>query len=101
MKTIADTLEVSRSRQYAKLEAKVVSSRSPYYKRKDDEAFLLLIRQITDDRPTYGYRRVTALINRQRMAQGQSRINPKRIYRLLRMHGLLLPRYNGQTDPNP
>jgi putative transposase len=96
MKTIADTLEVSRSRQYAKLEAKAVSSRRPYYKRKDDEAFLPLIRQITDDRPTYGYRRVTAIINRQRMAQGQSRINPKRIYRLLKMHGLLLPRYTGK-----
>ncbi|MRS04379.1 IS3 family transposase [bacterium] len=96
MKTIADTLEVSRSRQYAKRETKAVSSRSPYYKRKDDDAFLLLIRQITDDRPTYGYRRVTALINRQRMAQGQSRINPKRIYRLLKMHGLLLPRYSGK-----
>lgn len=96
MKTVADTLSVSRSRQYEKRENKVVSARSRYYQRKDDEPFLVLIRQITDDRPTYGYRRVTALINRQRTKQGLPRINPKRIYRLVKMHGLLLPRYSGK-----
>lgn len=96
MKTVADTLSVSRSRQYEKLAKNGVSARSRYYKRKDDEAFSVVIRQITDDRPTYGYRRITALINRQRTKQGHSRINPKRIYRLVKMHGLLLPRYSGK-----
>ena len=96
MKTIADTLDVFRSRQYEKLEKKVISSRRRYYERKGDETFLLLIRQIVDDRPTYGYRRITALINRQRIEQGLFRINPKRIYRLVKMHGLLLPRYSGK-----
>ncbi len=96
MKTIADTLSVSRSRQYEKLGKKAVSSRSRYYKRRDDETFLVLIRQITDERPTYGYRRITALINRERSKQGLLRVNPKRIYRLVKMHGLLLPRYSGK-----
>jgi len=96
MKTVADTLSVSRSRQYEKRERKAVSPRSRHYQRKDDETFLVLIRQITDGRPTYGYRRVTALINRQRIKEGLSRISPKRIYRLVKMHGLLLPRYSGK-----
>lgn len=36
----------------------------------------------------YGYRRVTLTINRQRTKNGQSRINEKRIYRLMQVLGL-------------
>jgi putative transposase len=96
MKTIADTLEVSRSQQYEKRRKDEVSPRSCYYKRKDDEEYLVLIRQITDSRPTYGYRRTTAIINRYLTQQGRARVNPKRIYRLLKIHDLLLPRYTGR-----
>jgi len=96
MKAISDTLGVSRSRQYAIQGKDDVSLRHRYYKRKGDSEYLLMIRQITDNRPTYGYRRITALINRQRLQQGQNRVNPKRIYRLLKIHGLLLPRYSGK-----
>jgi transposase InsO family protein len=96
MKMIADTLEVSRSQQYEKKRKDEVSPRNCYYKRKDDDEYLLLIRQITDGRPTYGYRRVTAVINRHLTQQGRARVNPKRIYRLLKIHGLLLPRYTGR-----
>lgn len=91
-----EALSVSRSRQYEKREKKSVSPRSHYYKRKDDDALLLVMRQITDDRPTYGYRRITAVINRQRTEQALSRINPKRIYDLVKMHGLLLTRYSSK-----
>ena len=96
MKAITDTLGVSRSRQYAIQGKDDVFLKRRYYQRKDDSEYLLMIRQITDNRPTYGYRRITALINRQRMQHGQTRINPKRIYRLLKIHGLLLPRYRGK-----
>jgi putative transposase len=96
MKTIADTLEVSRSQQYEKQRKDEVSPRSCYYKKKDDEEYLVLIRQITDSRPTYGYRRVTAIINRHLTQQSRFRVNPKRIYRLMKIHSLLLPRYTGR-----
>ncbi len=54
------------------------------------------IRALTDDRPTYGYRRIWALVNRQRDSAGLSRLNHKRIYRLMSQNGLLLQRYTGK-----
>ena len=41
-------------------------------------------------RPSYGYRRVTVRLNRQSRA---SRINHKRVYRLMKREKLLLPKY--------
>jgi transposase InsO family protein len=57
---------------------------------------LSAIRTLTDDRPTYGYRRIWALLNRQREQAGQTRLNHKRIYRLMSQNGLLLQRYTGK-----
>ena len=95
MKTIADTLEVSRSRQNER-KKQGGSSRKRYYKKANDEEYLALIRHITDERPTYGYRRVTALINRRLRQHNNRRVNPKRIYRLMKMHNLLLQRHTGR-----
>jgi hypothetical protein len=44
---------------------------------------LAAIRTLTDDRPTYGYQRIWALLNRQREQAGQARLNHQRIYRLM------------------
>ena len=95
MKTVSDTLEVSRSRQQER-KKKGGSSRNRYYKKADDDRYLSLVRQITDERATYGYRRVTAMINRQLERNGQLRVSPKRIYRLMKMNHLLLQRYTGR-----
>ena len=38
---------------------------------KADEELLPLIRRVVDQRPTYGYRRVTALVNRVLTAEGK------------------------------
>ena len=43
------------------------------------------IKAILVERPTYGYRRVTAILRKQGFV-----VNNKRIYRLMRIHGLLL-----------
>lgn len=43
------------------------------------------------DLPSYGYRCTCALVNRQRAARGHSRVNPKRLYRVMVRAGLLLP----------
>lgn len=55
-------------------------SRGPYRKPEDAE-LLAKIRSIIDKRPTYGYRRVTALINRERRLEGKPVVNPKRVLR--------------------
>ncbi|MFA9462609.1 DDE-type integrase/transposase/recombinase, partial [Thiohalorhabdus methylotrophus] len=56
------------------------------------------IRAVIDHRPTYGYRRVQALVNRQRRVEGGSRANHKAIYRAMRDAGLLLMRH---ATPRP
>jgi transposase InsO family protein len=54
------------------------------------------LRSLVDERPTYGYRRIGALMNRERLKNGQPRLNHKRIYRLMSQNGMLLQRYTGK-----
>jgi putative transposase len=51
------------------------------------------IKAILIERPTYGYRRVTAILNAKRYKQGVFLVNHKRIYRLMKANHLLLSRY--------
>ena len=66
------------------------------YRRTEDETILADIRAITDARPTYGYRRVTALLNRARLSSGKPPLNHKRVFRLMRLSSLLLQPYTGR-----
>ena len=50
------------------------------------------IRALVADLPTYGYRRVLALLRRQAEKTGRKAPNPKRVYRVMKVHGLLLQR---------
>ncbi len=94
MKTVADSLGVSRSQLHARL--REGSRPRGRYQKSEDAEMLSAIRTLTDDRPTYGYRRIWALLNRQREQTGQTRLNHKRIYRLMSHNGLLLQRYTGK-----
>ncbi len=94
MKTVADTLGVSRSQLHSRL--REGSRPRGRYQKTEDGEILASIRALTDDRPTYGYRRIWALLNRQRDSAGLSRLNHKRIYRLMSQNGLLLQRYTGK-----
>jgi len=89
MKRITETLQISRSNQYTRKP----NRRERYRPKLDDSTYLPLIRQITDERPTYGYRRVTALMNRHLREHNTPVVNHKRIYRIMRINHLLLPRY--------
>ena len=80
MKTITDTLGVSRSNVYAKRE----SAPRRRYRKAEDDALLPLIREIADGRPTYGYPRITALLNRRLIELGRPRVNRKRVYRIMK-----------------
>jgi len=57
-----------------------------------DENLAAEIRRHIAELPSYGYRRACALVNRPRRAAGQSVVNPKRAYRVMKASGLLLPR---------
>ena len=88
MKAVAETLGVARS-SLAERQAKSARPRGPYRK-PEDEALLPTIREIVDARPSYGYRRITALVNRVLRSQGKPVVNAKRVLRIMRANGLTL-----------
>jgi putative transposase len=94
MKTITDTLEVSRSNQYEKMSHSVGRC---FYRKDDDEHYHKLIREITDERPTYGYRRATAVLNRGLRQTGLPAVNHKRVYRIMKINNLLLQKHTGRS----
>jgi putative transposase len=63
-----------------------------------DAELLAAIRMLIADLPTYGYRRVHALLRRQAAREGRSPPNVKRVYRVMKVHGLLLQRYAGGAE---
>lgn len=80
--TICRTLGISRSTAY-----RLTRERSRVYERADDAQVLEEIREITRRRDSYGYRRVTARVNRL-FGRGY---NEKRIRRVMRLHSLQIP----------
>jgi len=60
-----------------------------------DEALVAEIRALIADLPTYGYRRVHALLRRQAEQERRPTPNVKRVYRVMKVHGLLLQRHAG------
>ena len=85
MSAIARTLGVSRSNLIER--ASKPSKPRGLYRKPDDVALLAELRPIIDQRPTYGYRRVTALLNRQRRNEGKPTINTKRVLRIMQQNG--------------
>lgn len=63
-----------------------------------DAELLPEIRRLVDQRPTYGYRRLTALLNRERRTAGLEPVNRKRVLRILGQHGLTLQRSTGRRE---
>ena len=59
--------------------------------RQEDIFILKMIKEVLSKRPTYGYRRVTAMVN-QKIKNSGKRYNKKRIYRIMKAAQLLLPK---------
>jgi transposase InsO family protein len=97
MKTVTDTLGVARSNIAERVKG-VRPKRGPQ-SRDGDLELTAEIRRLVDARPTYGYRRIAALIKRERRSAGAAPVNAKRVYRLMRRHGLLLARHTGRRRP--
>ncbi|MGY8664152.1 IS3 family transposase [Bradyrhizobium sp. UFLA05-109] len=57
------------------------------------------IRRLVDKPPSYGYRRIAALLKRERRSAGHDPVNAKRVYRLMTKGGLLLARHTGSRIP--
>lgn len=81
---ICRNLGVSRQAVYKRS----TGERSKGYRKADDTWILPLIQKVIESRPTYGYKRVTAMVNR---AHGL-KLNKKRIGRIMKRKGLLLPK---------
>ena len=75
MKRIAETLEVARSNLVERASGSR-AKRGPQTRGGDAE-LTADIRRLVDGRPTYGYRRIAALIKRERRAAGLDPINTK------------------------
>jgi putative transposase len=101
MKAVADTLGVARSNLVE--QAKRGGSRPrPHYRKAGDAELLARIRPLVDARPSYGYRRITALLNHQAAdAEGLDRANHKRVYRVMKRAGLLLAPHTGRDRQRP
>lgn len=96
MKRVAEALGVSRSNLAERGHGRS-QSRGRYIK-ADDEALLPLIRRFADERPTYGYRRIAALVNRELARQSLPPANRKRVHRIMHRHSLLLERCTGRRE---
>ena len=90
MKAVAETLGVSRSNLNARLNGSAKPRRR--YHKAQDAVVLPLISTIVAARPTYGYRRIAAVLNRRLRADGAAPVNHKRVYRIMQAHDLLLAR---------
>jgi DNA-binding phage protein len=91
MSAIAKTLGVSRSNLIER--ASKPSRRRGSYRKPEDVSLLAELRPIIDQRPTYGYRRVTALLNRQWRKEGKPTVNTKRVLRVMQQNGLALQKH--------
>ncbi|MGH1575543.1 IS3 family transposase (plasmid) [Methylobacterium sp. P31] len=63
-----------------------------------DAELLASIQALIADLPTYGYRRVHTLLRRQAKRDGRPAPNAKRVYRVMKVHGLLLQRHAGGAE---
>ena len=97
MKPIADTLGVARSNLAVQANTGVPAPRRGRPAKPEAE-LLAEIKKIIAGQPTYGYRRVHALIRRRRQQQGGGVVNVKRVYRIMKVHGLLLERHTGAGE---
>jgi len=96
MSAVAETLGVARSNLAERAAGRPSQRRGrpPLPEAELVEA----IKTIIATMPTYGYRRVWAILRRSAEAEGHPAPNHKRVYRVMRVHGLLLERHAGGIE---
>jgi putative transposase len=93
MSAVCSTLRVARSNIAEQAAGRPIKRRGR--PPQPDEELVAAIKTIIGSLPTYGYRRVHALLVRQVREQGRPAPNHKRVYRVMKAHGLLLQRHAG------
>ncbi len=93
MSTVCKLLGIARSHVHERLTRPAAwqdgrSLRDPI----GDEMLAQEVKEQIADLPTYGYRRACALVNRQRRAAKRPVVNHKRLFRVMKQAGLLLPK---------
>jgi len=93
---VAEVIGVSRSNLADRLQERCKKriGRPPL----PDDELVSKIKAIIAELPTYGYRRVHAGLKRQGLAAGLKPPNHKRLYRVMKVHGLLLDRHVGGDE---
>ena len=86
MKLVSESLGVSRSQLTARIKQANEGKGARRRRIPDDTALVERIKASISDLPSYGYRRVWALLRR----QAKPVVNVKRVYRVMRDHDLLL-----------
>jgi putative transposase len=96
MKTVAEVIGVSRSNLIERMRERPKKriGRPPL----SDDKLVAEIKAVIAELPTYGYRRVHAILKRQALAAGLKPPNHKRVYRVMKVHGLLLDRHAGGVE---
>jgi len=96
MKTVAEVIGVSRSNLADCLQERCKKriGRPPL----PDDELVSKIKAVVAELPTYGYRRVHAVLKRQALAAGLKPPNHKRVYRVMKVRGLLLDRHVGGDE---
>jgi transposase InsO family protein len=96
VKRIAEALGVSRSNLLDRRGGRTRPRGS--YRKPNDEGLLPLIRRFADERPTYGYRRIAALVNRELARTELPIVNRKRVHRIMQQAALLLEPCTGRRE---
>ena len=95
MKTVAEVIGVSRSNLVERLRRPQKRIGRPPL---PEEELVAQIKAVIAELPTYGYRRVHATLKRRALAAGLKPANHKRVYRVMKVHGLLLDRHAGGVE---
>ena len=92
LRAVSQALGVSRAQLSVHVHRKPGWRDGRQHRQRDDSALLARIMGALAELPSYGYRRVWALLRRQSEAERLPVVNAKRVYRVMRDHGLLLER---------
>ena len=68
------------------------------YRKQEDGRILEAVKAVLEKRPTYGYKRVTAIVNQNRLKRGFKRLNRKRIYRVMKNANLLFKKRKRERE---
>ncbi|MCG9027137.1 IS3 family transposase [Laribacter hongkongensis] len=92
VKRVSDCLGVARSHLAVRSKRVADWRDGRQHRQPDDAALVTDLKALIGDLPSYGYRRTWGLLRRQREALAQQPVNAKRVYRVMKQHGLLLRR---------